>query len=153
MNTEEAIARESIRATLMRYTWGGDNGVFDEFVGAFAEDGVLDIKIQGVFRGREAIRHGAMTGFGSSAEKLARIRAAGRFSHHLASTRIEMIDADNARSWSYFAVYGARGADHWGRYTDVLKKAGTQWLFAQRRVSIDGAVPGSVFFPDFHHVS
>lgn len=149
MNVQEAIDREAIRATLMRYTWGGDNGVFDDFVGAFAEDGILEIKDQGLFQGRENIRQGAMTGFGSSQKKRDLIRAAGRFSHHISSTRIEMVDASNAKSWSYFAVFGAKGPDHWGRYTDTLKKVGDQWLFAHRRVSTDAMVPGSVFYPGF----
>lgn len=140
---------EAIRNLLMRYTWCGDNGLIDDFAQTFAEDGVLDIKIQGVFQGRDAIRQGAGTGFGSDAEKMARIRAAGRFSHHLASTRIEFIDAEHARSWSYFAVLGRGGADHWGRYTDTLEKIKGEWLFARRRVSIDGAAPASIFFPDF----
>lgn len=147
MTDNEATAREAIRATLMRYTWGGDNGVFDDFVNAFAEDGVLEIKGQGVFEGRAAIRDGGMNGFGSPKEKMENIRKAGRFSHHLSSTRIELIDESNAKSWSYFAVYGKQGPDHWGRYTDTLKKIGGQWLLVHRRVSTDAAVPNSVFFP------
>jgi hypothetical protein len=148
MTEKEAAAREAIRATLMRYTWGGDNGVFDDFVNAFAEDGVLEIKGTGSFQGRVTIRYGGMNGFGSTEEKRQRIRDAGRFSHHLSSTRIELVDDTNAKSWSYFAVFGKLGPDHWGRYTDTLKKIGDQWLLVHRRVSTDAAMPHSAFYPD-----
>lgn len=148
MPTQETNDYEAIRNLLMRYTWCGDNGLLDDFARTFADDGVLELKSQGLFQGREAIRAGAATGFGSTPEKQASIRAAGRFSHHIASTRIELIDSENALSWSYFAVFGSAGSDHWGRYSDTVKNINGEWLFTRRRVSIDGAVPTSVFFPE-----
>lgn len=150
MSYDEAIACESIRATLMRYTWGGDNGVLDEYVKSFTEDGILDVKYVGTFQGRDAIRSASLDGFGKGEEYKERRRATGRFSHHISSTRIEILNNNNAKCWSYFAVYGAKGPDHWGRYTDTLRKVGDRWLLSHRRVSTDGAAEGSVFFPDFH---
>ena len=35
-----------------------------------------------------------------------------------------------------------RGLDHWGRYQDAYRPVGDAWLFASRRVRIDGYTPG-----------
>lgn len=67
-----------------------------------------------------------------------------RFSHHLASTRIEFETTSLARGRTYIVVWGPRGADHWRRYADKLVKDGDQWLFVRRRVSVDGRASHSV---------
>jgi len=140
-------AREAIRDTLAAYTWCGDNGDIDGFVATFAPDGVLEIKDQARYEGRAALQAGVRSGFGAPPERAAAMRAAGRLSHHVSSLRIELADLAQARAWSYYAVIGAGGLDHWGRYTDVLVPIGGRWLFKSRRVSIDGAAAGSVVFP------
>lgn len=149
---EEAIARENIRATLARYTWAGDHGDVEGLVSTFAAHGTLEIKGVDVYRGQQAIREAVAGGFGrvpsgdedAAGESATVWGEAARFSHHLASTRIEFESADRARSWTYFVVWGPRGADHWGRYSDQLAGEGEQWFFVHRRVSVDGRASHSV---------
>jgi hypothetical protein len=57
--------------------------------------------------------------------------------------RIELTGAAHAEAWSYFSVFTEIGLDHWGRYADRLVRPGHEWVFALRRVRLDGAVPGS----------
>lgn len=152
MDNEEATARENIRTTLARYTWSGDHSDVDGMVSTFAADGTLDIKGVEAYRGRQAIREAVASGFGRAPSGGERATGepstvwgeAARFSHHLASTRIEFEDNGHARCWSYFAVWGPRGVDHWGRYTDRLVREGGEWLFEHRRVSVDGRASHSV---------
>jgi ketosteroid isomerase-like protein len=148
MTNDEAAQIEAIRATLMQYTWCGDNGDIDSFVATFAPDALFDIKGQAVYQGIDAINRGVRNGFDNPPEHQARIRAAGRFSHHIASIRIQLVDDSHANAWAYFAVFGPKGPDHWGRYTDKLVRIDGQWKFSHRRVSTDFAVEGSVFYPD-----
>jgi hypothetical protein len=145
MTEVDGLALEAIRNTLAAYTWSGDNGDHDGYVASFAPDGVLDIKGGSTYVGRECISAAFLGAFGASAAQLARRRnAGGRFSHHVSSIRIEVTSPQEARCWAYFAVVGPRGLDHWGRYTDRMVSLGGQWLFACRRVSIDGHSPDAL---------
>ncbi|MDB5868418.1 MAG: hypothetical protein JWP96_750 [Polaromonas sp.] len=145
MSEADSRALDAIRHTLAAYTWCGDNGDHDGYVATFAPDGVLDIKDGGTYTGRECISAAFLDAFGASAAQLERRRnAGGRFSHHVSSLRIEVTSPQEARCWAYFAVVGPKGLDHWGRYTDRMVPIGDRWLFASRRVSIDGNSTGAL---------
>jgi hypothetical protein len=134
---------ESIRATLAAYTWAGDHGDADTFADCFAETGVLYIKSVSRYEGRDVIKRAMMRGFELTETQRQALGEAGRFSHHVTSVRIELLDADHAQAWSYFSVFGRHGPDHWGRYSDELHRVAGKWLFTLRRVSVDGGRPDS----------
>ena len=137
-------ARTAVRDTIARYTWCGDFGDVDGFVACFAADAVLTIKGGETFEGHAGIRR--LGGGGSGAPDRGDGQARrGPLRHHVSSVRIEVGSRDHARAWAYFLVLGPHGPDHWGRYADEFVPAGDGdiWLFHRRRVSIDGAVPGS----------
>ncbi len=135
MDLPELLARESIRATIARYNNAGDRGRIDELVRCFAPDGAMQIDGEPEVRGREAI-HARLSAV--VAESAARA-AAPLVRHHVTNTHIEFESAGSARAFSYFFVITEVGPDHWGRYTDRLRPVGEEWLFAQRRVTTEGA--------------
>ena len=45
--------------------------------------------------------------------------------------------------WVVIGYSLAFGADHWGRYRDVLTPLDGEWLLAHRRVTVDAAAPWS----------
>ena len=51
---------------------------------------------------------------------------------------------DRVEVSSYFAVHTDVGLDHWGRYRDVLFPSTDRWLFAHRRISVDGFAANSL---------
>jgi hypothetical protein len=63
--------------------------------------------------------------------------------HHLSSICVEPNPDGTASSYACFTLMGTRGNDHWGVYRDRVVLVGGQWMFAARRVSIEGYVPGS----------
>ncbi len=139
MDAAEVIAREQIRDVIARYNHAGDRGRLDELVLCFAEDGVMQLADVPELRGREPIRDYLEAVVRDLAE--ATTRATLR--HHVASILIELTSADTANARSYFSVYTEVGLDHWGSYRDRLDRVGEAWLFAQRRVHVDGATPSS----------
>ena len=135
----QVAARDAIRELVASYTHCGDGGRFDEFCALFAADGVLELDGGRVVAGRDAIR-AFVAGTGDSvvgSGKRAFIR------HHVSSVQITLDDPDHAHGASYFFVVTQRGPDHWGRYRDRYVRDGERWLFAHRRVRLDGAAPGS----------
>jgi hypothetical protein len=135
----QAAARDAIRELVASYTHHGDGGRFDDFCALFAADGVLDLGDGRVLAGREAI-HAFVTGTGSS------VRSSGErafIRHHVSSVQITLDDPDHAHGASYFFVVTQRGPDHWGRYRDRYLRSDDRWLFAHRRVRVDGVAPGS----------
>ena len=50
---------------------------------------------------------------------------------------------DAAHGAAYFFVVTERGPDHWGRYRDLYVRRDGRWLFASRKVRVDGVAPGS----------
>lgn len=135
----ELVARERIRQMLADYNWCGDFGDADGFADQFATDSVLDVKGRETLFGQQQIRDAAKNAFWLPADVIARRRAGGPFHHHVSSVRISIDDPDTARVWAYFLVLGKQGPDHWGRYTDRVRRDGERWLLVHRRVSIDGA--------------
>jgi hypothetical protein len=57
--------------------------------------------------------------------------------------RFASLAPNRAETTAYFVVFTPTGADHWGRYRDVLVPHGDRWLFAHRLVAVDAAAPGS----------
>jgi uncharacterized protein (TIGR02246 family) len=130
----EAAAREAIRELAARYAHCADRGRFDELVALFAPDGVLAIAGREPLAGREAIR--------AFLADTAATRAGGgaptRLFHHVASHSITLHDQTTASGAAYFLVVTASGPDHWGRYGDRYVARDGIWLFAERRVRVEG---------------
>jgi uncharacterized protein (TIGR02246 family) len=139
MNPDELAAREAIRDLIARYNHAGDRGLLDELVACFAEDGAMEIEGETPLVGRSAI-HAHLSGV---ARRLAASTRRATLRHHVSSVRIVVHDAAHAEAWSYFSAFTEIGLDHWGRYSDRLMRSGSEWLFALRKVRVDGAAPGS----------
>lgn len=145
MKKWERRARAEILDTIARYTWCGDFGDVEGFVGCFVEDAVLTVKDGPVFEGHEGLRRLARgEGSGETAEERAR---RGPLHHHLSSVRIAVESRALGRAWAYFLVLGGHGLDHWGRYADEYVPVKGRWLLRRRRVSVDGYAEGSVQRP------
>ena len=137
MEPWEPAAREAIRETLARYAHLVDRGRLDETAALFTEDAVLEAGDEPAARGREAIR-ALVAGAGT---RLAAGGRAARIQHHVSSVMIAFEDAWTATVESYFLALTDRGPDHWGRYRDRLVLHDGRWLFAHRRVRVDGRMP------------
>jgi uncharacterized protein (TIGR02246 family) len=136
----ELIARERIRDLVAAYAQCADRGRFDELVGLFAADGVLQTPDGVEHRGHEAIR----AFLGGTKEALAGATGSGLIRHHVSSLHIEVTGPGSAAGAAYFFVVTERGPDHWGRYRDrYIGAADGRWRFAHRRVRLDGWAPGS----------
>jgi hypothetical protein len=96
---------------------------------------VLAIDGREPLRGRDAIRRflhdtaAALAGGGSPA----------RLRHHVASHSITLHDRATASGGAYFLVVTPGGPDHWGRYGDRYVTRDGVWLFAERRVRVEGS--------------
>jgi len=141
----ELDAREQIRGLVAAYNALGDRGRFDAVMALFAEDAVMDVGDGRSYEGLDQIR----TIFtGTSDSILDRDGDSGggggpRFlQHHTTGLHITMGGRAEANGHSYFTVMTDRGLDHWGRYQDAYRPVGDAWLFASRRVRIDGYTPG-----------
>jgi len=140
-------ARSAIAALVARYNSSADAGRFDETLGCFTDDAVMELPDAEdrdlEFRGKDAIR----TIFTGTAASL-RGAGHGRVQHFTSAPRIEMVDAGRATGRTYYLVLlsdpgtGLGGPDHWGRYVDEYRKEGTRWLIAHRRVTTDGRAAG-----------
>ena len=139
MQVWELAAREAIRELVARYAHAADGGRFDEVVASFTADGVLETPDRVEHRGRAAIAaflHGTRTA-------LTAATAAPYIRHHVSALRLDVADATAATGAAYFLVVTERGPDHWGRYRDRYACVDGRWLFAHRRVRLDGYAPGS----------
>lgn len=135
----ELAARESIRDLVARYNTNGDAGRFDPMLELFTEDASMELP-DGVHRGLPAIR-AIFEGASSSTGDAPGTRA--KFIRHFTAThQIDLASQSEARGSCYFVVYTDRGADHWGRYIDDYRCVDGRWLFAGRKVTVDGSVPG-----------
>lgn len=139
MQAWEMAAREAIRELVARYAHAADGGRFDAVVASFAPDGVLETPDGVAHRGRAAID--AFLGATRSALAAATRRAVIR--HHVSNLHLDVTDAATASGAAYFFVVTERGPDHWGRYRDRYACLDGRWLFAERRVRLDGWAPGS----------
>jgi hypothetical protein len=134
VETSELIAREQIREIVAGYAHCADSGRFDELVGFFAEDGILETPDGQAHRGRDAIREF----LGGTKARLAGASAGMRIRHHVSNLRIAVTGPTDATGAAYFFVITQRGPDHWGRYRDRYVCVDGNWRFAHRRVRLDG---------------
>jgi hypothetical protein len=140
MDTGELVAREMIRDLVAAYAHGADRGRFDEVAALFDASGTLDLPDGRRFTGPAAIR----TFLEATGQALAGAGAArGVLRHHVSTHRIVVGGPDAAVGYAYFLVVGERGPDHWGRYADRYVRVAGRWLFAARRVRVDGRVASS----------
>ncbi|GJM37785.1 MAG: hypothetical protein DHS20C19_11520 [Acidimicrobiales bacterium] len=139
MELWELEARESIRDLVARYNANGDSGRFAEVLELFTADAAMHIP-SGSHRGRDEIEGmftnaAAKTGDDAGA-------AAAFIRHFTATLQIDLRDEDTATSRCYYQVLTDRGLDHWGRYIDRYRREDGRWRFAERKVTVDGRVPG-----------
>ena len=140
MDTGELVAREMIRDLVAAYAHGADRGRFDEVAALFAPTGVLELPDGRRLTGPAAIR----AFLESTGEALARAGGSrGALRHHVSSHRVVVEGPDAAVGYAYFLVVGDRGPDHWGRYADRYVRVAGRWLFAVRRVRVDGRAASS----------
>jgi hypothetical protein len=141
---DELIARERVRDTYARYNHTGDRGRLDELATCFTEDGSLELKGRFVARGRAEIAATlaeASRGVAHTASPPPGMHPIMR--HYVTNLAFTSVAGNRIHSEAYFAVFLVDAVDHWGRYRDELVPVGDQWLFAHRRVSLDGKRPES----------
>src|SRR5262249_13956003 len=137
----ELIARELVRATVMRYAHLVDTGRLDELVELFTEDATLEAGDLPPATGRAAIPALFVDTRG---------RPAAATTHpplrpHLSSSEVDVLGPTSATARSYFLAVTERGPDHWGRYRDRLVQVDGRWLFQHRQVRTDGRAADSAF--------
>lgn len=138
MELYELIARESIRDLVQRYNANGDSGRFDPMLELFAEDATMELADE-TYRGRAEIR-----AFFERVARNTREGARAAYIRHNTSThQIDVLDETTARGRCYYFVITDSGLDHWGRYIDEYRQIEGAWRFYHRKVTTDGAVPGS----------
>lgn len=136
MELWELAAREAIRDLVARYNVLGDAGHSAPLSELFSEDAVLEIPGRAL-RGRGEIREFFAAVTGGVGRKPVRV-----LRHFTATHQIDRVDRDSASGRCYYQVLTENGLDHWGRYVDRYQRAGDRWLFAERKVTVDAAVPG-----------
>ena len=135
----ELAARESIRDLVARYNANGDAGRFGPMLELFTQDASMELP-DGEHRGLAAIRAifegaSASSGGGQGAR-------ASFIRHFTATHQIDLLSRSEARGSCYFVVFSDGGADHWGCYVDDYRFVDGRWLFARRKVTVEGSVPG-----------
>jgi hypothetical protein len=159
----ELVARECCRDTLAQYTHAGDRFRLEEFVDAFCEDGLLEIRGSEPIRGRAAIMdrfrggivppsdtsgrdsRSAPAGVASSSGDTGAVPPRRIVRHNVDNVRFELVSPEEITVASYFTVFTHVGLDHLGRYRDRLVPVGERWLIAHRFVSTDWRSPDSLF--------
>jgi hypothetical protein len=141
MEIWEIEARECIRDLVVRYNANGDSGRFAEVGKLFADDAVMTLE-GGVYTGLAEI----MTIFTGTQSTLSSGGTAPTYLRHMTAThQIDVLSDNTARGRCYFQVLTSVGLDHWGRYIDEYRKVNDTWLFARRRVDVDGRNADSLF--------
>ena len=139
MEAWELDAREQIRGLVAAYNALGDRGRLDGVMALFAHDAVMDIGDGRTYEGVDQIR----TIFTGTRDSILDGGDGPRFlQHHTTGLHVTLAGSDEATGHAYFTVMTDRGLDHWGRYQDAYRPVGDAWLFASRRVRIDGYTPG-----------
>ena len=98
---------------------------------------MVEVRDTGTYRGHAEIR-GLFT---DAARPSAPSCEPTRIWHHTSTLVIDLEGDNAARGRCYFHVLTREGSDHWGRYADRYVCEGGRWLFAERRIRVDGAVP------------
>lgn len=149
MTLDEMLAHVAIRDTIHRYNMAGDRVKIDDFVACFAEDALYEsesFRLQGHQEIRAWMRSWTEERTGD-ASPVAYVR------HNLTTCVIDLIGPDEARARTYYFVVTDIGPDHSGYYVDVLRRVGSRWLFAHRKVRTDWCSPASKFVPNNPHNS
>lgn len=144
MEVWELAARECLRDVVARYNVAGDSGRLDAVLDLFTPDAVLDMDGE-VLQGQAAIGDGLTAAGGDFVAYVRRSGAprGGTVLRHSLTTQVLDVDGpDEARGFTCFLVLMAHGLDHWGTYTDRFVRQGDRWLFASRKVVVEGHVPG-----------
>jgi uncharacterized protein (TIGR02246 family) len=131
----EIEAREAIRDLVARYNANGDTGRFTEVMELFVPDAVMIVDGE-VKTGLEEI----LTIFTA-----VRANLTSYVRHMTATHQIDLVDNDHARGRCYYQVLTSAGLDHWGRYVDEYQHHEGRWRFTERRVTVDGRSPTSIF--------
>ena len=143
MEIWEIEARECIRDLVVRYNANGDSGRFTEVGKLFADDAVMTLE-GGVYTGLAEI----MMIFTGTSDTLSSGGSRPTYLRHMTAThQIDVLSDGSAKGRCYFQVLTSVGLDHWGRYIDEYRKVDGKWLFARRRVDVDGRSPDSLFGP------
>lgn len=136
MQPWELEVRESVRQTLADYTAATDSFDLPALAACFASDGVLEFTGGQALTGPAAIQAGLAAQLRAPAERSRPTPTYVR--HHVSSIRFAAVGSGRVETTSYFAVYTDVGLDHWGRYRDVLVPGAGCWLFASRKITVDG---------------
>ena len=141
MEAWELDAREQIRGLVAAYNALGDRGRLDGVMALFADDAVMDVGDGRTYEGVDQIRT-IFTGTRDSILDGGDGDGPRFLQHHTTGLHVTLAGRDEATGHAYFTVMTDRGLDHWGRYQDAYRPVGDTWLFASRRVRIDGYTPG-----------
>lgn len=141
MEPWETAIRESVRQTLADYTAATDSFDLAALASCFTADGILE------FTGSSAPLVGPTEIEAGLRSQLSPSPSRARPSyvrHHVSSVRFLLAETHEVETSSYFAVFTDIGVDHWGRYRDVLRPVGARWLFASRKIRVDGFAANSL---------
>jgi SnoaL-like domain len=137
----EIVLRESVRQTLADYTAATDSFDLPALASCFTADGTLEFTGGGApLVGPDQIEAGLRSQLSQSPSG----RRPSYVRHHVSSIRFSRVDANEVETSSYFVVFTDVGADHWGRYRDVLIPVGARWHFASRKIRVDGFAANSL---------
>ena len=153
MDVHDLMARESIRDLVARYNAYGDFGRFEALSELFALDAVMEIvQLDGGI-----IRHEGRADIGRIFSRVSdrigsrsddRLGDVPSYIRHFTAThQIDLVDADRAEGRLYFVVFMPHGLDHWGRYVDGYARVDGGWVFAHRKVYVEGRTAESWFVP------
>jgi hypothetical protein len=135
MEIWELVVRESVRQTLADYTAAIDRFRLDDLAACPARDGILEFTRCEPMVGPAAIAAGLAAQMGGSTAgpvALTHVR------HHVSSVLFGVVAPQRVEVSSSFVVFTDVGVDHWGRYRDALIPVNRRWMFASRRISVDG---------------
>jgi hypothetical protein len=124
----------AVHKTIARYAHAVDHARFDDAARCFAEDGVLEV----IGRTRSVGRAAIAERFAAAGRTLAANASDAFVRHHVSSVLVDTTDPARAIARSYFLVLTEIGVDHWGSYRDELVPVTGEWLFATRRVRVEG---------------
>ena len=135
--TSEELAREkeAIAELIARYNYAIDHNDFRGWADCFAPEGVFDGMV-----GRYAA-HQELDRFTADVRKLT--ATTPNLRHYVTNIQTE-VDGDQARSRCFLLMTsttkeGGSKVVIAGEYEDKLVKRGGKWLFAERKVRMDGA--------------
>ena len=130
MTDEELKDRVAIADLLAACTQAGDARKADAYAACFTEDGVL--QLDAVIAGRAAIREW-MGGARIIPQPKGKGVTPGFVSHHLTTSKIDLLRKTGAKARTYWLVTSVAGLDHNGYYDDRFRKVGDDWLIEHRK--------------------